>query len=172
MLQNLINLVKENAGDAIINNSEVPNDQNDNAIEVTGHSIVDTLKSAVSSGNISQLTDLFSGDARGSESTQLASDAKSNVVSNLIEKLGLSPEIASKIAHTVVPLVMAKLVGKTNDPNNSSFNIKDILGSLTGGGSGFDLGTILGQFGASNSNDQKDGNNGGIGGKLNDIFGG
>ncbi len=171
MLENLINLVKENAGDAIVNNPEIPNEQNDEAIEITGHSIVDTLKNAVSGGDISQLTSLFNGDSSNTETSQLAGTAKSNVVSNLIEKLGLSPEIAQKVAQTVVPIVMAKLVGKTNNPNDSSFNIQDILGKLTGGEGGFDIGSVLGKFNSSKTGNDKEGSSGSLGDTLGGLFG-
>lgn len=168
MLENLINLVKENAGNYIINNAEVPNEKNDSAVEVTSHSIIDTLKNAVSGGDISQLTSLFNGGDSNVENSALASSAKGNVITNLIEKTGLSPEVASKIAASIVPLVMSKLVSKTNDPNNSSFNIQDILGSLTGGKGGFDVGSILGGLGA----DKKDGHDkGGLSGALSGMFG-
>ncbi len=170
MLENLINLVKENAGEAIVNNPEVPNENNDKAIEVTGNSIMDTLRNAVSGGDISQLTSLFNGDANNAETSELAGNAKSDVVSNLIEKLGLSPEIAQRISQTVVPLVMAKLVGKTNNPNDNSFNIQDMLGNLTGDAGGFDLGSVLGKINSSNSDREKSGS-GSLGDTLGGMFG-
>ncbi len=171
MLENLINLVKENAGESIINNSEVPNEKNETVVEVTGLSIMDTFKNAVSNGEISQLTSLFNNDPKAAESSQLANNAKSNVITSLIEKAGISPEIASKIATVVVPLVMSKLVSKTNDPNNSSFNIQDMIGSLTGGEGGFDVGSLLGGLTSSDDDDKKGNSMGGIGGALGGLFG-
>jgi len=56
---------------------------------------------------------------------------------------------------------LQKLVHQTNDPNNSNFNIQNIIGSLTGGGGqqaagggGLDIQGILSQFtggGAANA---------------------
>ena len=171
MLENLISLVKENAGDAIVNNPEVPNDKNDKAIEVTGHSIVDTLKSAISGGDISQLTSLFNDNSNNAGTSKLAGNAKHSVVSSLIEKLGLSPEVAQKIAQTVVPLVMAKLVDKTKNPNDSSFNLQDILGKLTGGEGGFDIGSALGKLNDSDTSNDKTGKSGSLGNVLGGLFG-
>ena len=59
MFENLLNLVKENAGDAIINNPAIPNEKNDEAINTTTNSIVETLKAQVTSGNLSSITDMF-----------------------------------------------------------------------------------------------------------------
>ena len=59
MFDNLLNLVKEHAGDAIINNPAIPNEKNNDAIHTTTTSIVDTLKAQVTSGNLSSITDLL-----------------------------------------------------------------------------------------------------------------
>ena len=61
MLENLTELVKQYAGDAIINNPSIPNEKNDEAIAGASGSIFDGLKNAVSSGNLSALTGLFNG---------------------------------------------------------------------------------------------------------------
>ena len=61
MLENLKQLVTESAQDAIVNNSEVPNEHNEAAIEAASGSIFDTLKDQLSSGNIGSLIDAFKG---------------------------------------------------------------------------------------------------------------
>ena len=48
MLENLTNLVKEQAGDSIINNPAIPNEQNDNAIQAASGSITEVLQEKVS----------------------------------------------------------------------------------------------------------------------------
>ncbi|OQP64603.1 hypothetical protein [Niastella populi] len=42
MLDNLFNLVKQQAGDAIISNPAIPNQKNDEAVQAAGNSVVDT----------------------------------------------------------------------------------------------------------------------------------
>ena len=44
MLDQLISLVKEYAGDAIITNPAIPNDRNDEAVGLASNSILDGLK--------------------------------------------------------------------------------------------------------------------------------
>ena len=59
MLDNLLNLVKEHAGNAIINNPVIPNEKNDEAISTATNGIMDTLKSQISAGGLDSITSLF-----------------------------------------------------------------------------------------------------------------
>lgn len=43
MLEYLFNLLKKQAGDALINHPAIPNQKNDEAVQAAGNSIVDTL---------------------------------------------------------------------------------------------------------------------------------
>lgn len=61
MLEELINLVKEHAGDAIVNNPAIPNQHNDAAIRETASGIIKSLKSQMSGGNAGAITDLLKG---------------------------------------------------------------------------------------------------------------
>jgi hypothetical protein len=50
MFENLINLVRQNAGDAVINNPAIPNEKNEEAVETASGSIISTLKNALAGG--------------------------------------------------------------------------------------------------------------------------
>jgi uncharacterized protein YidB (DUF937 family) len=132
MLDNLLALVKEHAGDAIVNNTAVPNEKNDAAIESTTHSIVDVLKNQLTSGNASALTDLFQN---GNGSNAVLNTIGGEVAKNLSAKLGIDQGAASGIAASLIPQVMNSLVKKTNDPNDSSFDLQGVIGSLGGSNS-------------------------------------
>lgn len=155
MLESLLNLVKENAGDAIINNNSVPNELNDSAVQTTSDSILESLKGQVSSGNISRITDLLRNGSQGN-SGDLMSGISSNVISNLTSKLGIDSQTANGIATTLIPIVMSKLASKTNDPNDSSFDLQGIIGSL-GGGSDL-MGTISNAVGGDSKTSNSAGN--------------
>ena len=60
MLENLLALVKENAGDSIINNPAIPNQHNDAAIHTATDGIIDQLKSFTLSNGIGDITKIFS----------------------------------------------------------------------------------------------------------------
>ena len=133
MLENLINLVKEHAGDAIIKNPAIPNQHNDSAIESVANSIFSAIKSQMASGGLSRITSLFSGSDQ-KIGTQVTEGATNDVITNLVSKLGISQEQARDVATKVVPNVMTNLVNKTNDPNDSSFDLNSIIKSVSGEG--------------------------------------
>jgi hypothetical protein len=144
MFDNLLDLVKEHAGDAIVNNNAIPNDRNNEAVEIATHSIFDGLRQSVQSGNVSDLSQLFNtgGDVA---SSPVAQNIQGNFIQRLMQKFGLSNAQAGGIASSLIPSVLQKLVHKTNDPNDSSFSLQSILGHL--GGSGFDVNSILNKLG-------------------------
>lgn len=171
MFDQLLSLVKENAGSAIINNSAIPNDRNDEAVETTTHSIMDTLKNAVQSGNVSDVMHMFSGGSSNAVSSPLAQNMQGNLIQNLMQKFGINNSQAGGIASSIIPAVLSKFVHKTNDPNDKSFDLSSILSHF--GGGNFDVGSVLGKFGLGGSNkpgeEKKDG--GGLLDSLGGMFG-
>ena len=163
MFDHLLSLVKENSGSAIINNDAIPNERNDEAVETTTHSIMDTLKSAVQKGNVSDVMQLFHHGSNVS-SSPLTQNMQGNLIENLMQKFGLNNAQAGGIASSVIPGVLQKLVHKTNDPNDKSFDLSSMLGHL--GGSNFDVGSVLNKFGLGGNNE-----GGGITDSLKNIFG-
>jgi len=147
MLENLIQLVKEHAGDAIINNPAVPNEQNDSAIEATAGSIFDSLKNQFAgSGGADMISNLFQGNESASASP-LAGGINTDVVSGLVKKLGLPEGVASGIVSQLLPKVLESLKSKTNDPNDNSFDLQGIIGALAGGETGGLFNKVKGLFG-------------------------
>ena len=146
MLDQLIKLVKENAGDAIINNPAIPNDKNDLAIKTAATSIFDNLKNQVGAGGLSSLMDMFTGGGN-TTSGSLVDKLTSGVGKDLMAKLGIDQATAMSIVSQLIPVVMSKLKNKTNDPNDKSIDLEGILGSLTGKGGGDLLGKVKGLFG-------------------------
>jgi hypothetical protein len=144
MLENLINLVKEHAGSAIINNPAIPNERNDEAVADASHSIIDGLKNAVGSGSFSDLAGMF-GNAGNAGSGTIAQNIQSNFSDILVNKFGLNAGQADSTAASLIPSVLEKLVHKTNDPNDNSFDLNGILGHLTQG-SGINVEDILSKF--------------------------
>ena len=142
MFENLLNLVKENAGDAIINNPAIPNERNDEAISAASSSIVDGLKNAVSSGNINDVMQMFSGG--NAASSPLAQNIHGGFVQNLMNQFGLDSKQAGGIANNLLPNILNKFVHKTNDPNDSSFDLQNILHNV--GGGNLDIQGILSKF--------------------------
>lgn len=146
MLESLINLVKENAGDAIINNQAIPNERNDEAVQEAGHSIFDTLKGALSGGNTREVVDMFA-NGRADNSNPLVQQASGNLVGRLTEMFGLNADQATGLAGSLIPNVMNQFANRTADPNDNGFNAQDIFNQLSGGKtSGLNIQSILNKF--------------------------
>lgn len=144
MLENLTELVKQYAGDAIINNPAIPNEKNDEAIAGASSSIMDGLKNAVSGGNLGALTGMFSGGGENIANSAIGQNIQAGFVENLMQKFGLDQSKAGGIAASLIPAVLEKFVNKTNDPNDKSFDLQDIISNVSGGG-GL-LGSLKGMF--------------------------
>ena len=169
MLENLEQLVRENAQDVIINNSAVPNEQNEAAIKAASSSIFDTLKEQLASGNVAQIAEIFNkGEAN--EANPVVQQASSSLTDKL-SGFGINAETAKSIGGSLIPVILGKLANKTNDPNDGSFNIQDVLGKLAGGADGkFDLTDVMGMFtgGQNQANGEQAG--GGMLDKLKGLF--
>lgn len=168
MLENLNQLVKENAQEAILNNSAVPDEQNEAAVSAASGSIMEALQSQVSSGNLANLVAAFKGgDVQNSNVVQEAS-------SSFIDKLsgmGINLESAKGIAASLIPGIVGQFVNKTNDPNDSSFNIQDIITKISGPDGKFQLSDLTDLFKDGNTEPgSADSQGGGIVDKLKGLF--
>lgn len=133
MLENLINLVQEHAGQAIINNPAIPNEKNDAAVQAASDSITGGLQQALSQGGgIQQVLQLFSGQ-QDIQENPVTKQISGGFVQNLVGQLGIDQQAAGGIAGGLIPDVMKKLVNKTNDPGDSSFDIQGLFNSISGG---------------------------------------
>jgi hypothetical protein len=159
MLDNLFNMVKELAGDAVVNNPEVPNEHNN---------------------GLQNILSLFGGggqqtSSQGLMGNPIVSMMVGHFANKLMSKFGLGGGQASNVAQSLIPNVLSNLISKTNDPSNSSFNLDGLLHSLTGGqstqvaqqqqqsgDSGFSFQNLISQFAGG-------GQQGGSGGGIMDI---
>ena len=177
MLEELFNLVKGSASESVINNPDVPNEHNDAVVAEATNTVASGLRNMVSGGGLQNILSLFGNDQQGAQ--QNAQNLSANPIVNmmtghfagkLMSKFNLGGSQASNIANNLIPTVMSNLINKTNDPNNSSFSIENLLHSITGGQStqvaeeqqasgntGFNFQDLVSQFSGG-------GQNGGAGG--------
>lgn len=146
MIENLLSLVRQHAGDAIVNNGVIPNEPNEEAIGETGNSILQSLQSALGQGGMRNVMDMFS-NGWADTNNPVVQQASGNLVEKLQDRFGLNLEQASGLAGSLVPNVMNGLAQKTADPNDNSFDLQSIFNQLTGGKTaGMDLQGILSRF--------------------------
>jgi uncharacterized protein YidB (DUF937 family) len=154
MLDNLMNLVKQFAGEEVNNHPAIPADKKGEVVEETGRSITGSLQNLASGGGLQDLLGMFTrggGQAPGSVTQSLSGD----MISNLTRKFGLDSQTAGSLAGGIIPKVLGSLVNKTNDPGDSSFDLQSIFNSLTGGKTGgMDLSGMLGKLKGGLDKDQ------------------
>ena len=145
MLDQLMDLVKKHAGDAIVNNPDIPNEKNDAAINEASSSITSGLQNMFSQGNVQDLLKMFSGINAGSSA--VGQEVSGGLVQNLMDKFNLNQSQAQSVSDKVVPGVLEDMVSKTNDPSDNSFDIQGIFNSISGGKtSGFNMQGLLDKF--------------------------
>src|SRR5688572_29969326 len=104
MLDKLINLIRQHAGDSIINNPSIPNDRNEMAVETAGTSILDTLKNALAGGRLNDVLGYFKQGQAGSPG--LVREATDNYSHELQNKLGIPVTTANQTASATIPNAM------------------------------------------------------------------
>lgn len=153
MLDQLIKLVQQNADDSIVKNQEVPNQFNGAAIQDVAKQIFNGLQGQANQGGFQQIAGMFQGNGGSLTNNPVVTQIISNITSNLASKFGVSPQAAANIANSLIPTVMNQFINKTNDPNDSDFDLQDIMKSVTGKSN---VGDILSQF-TGNSDKQRAG---------------
>ena len=163
MLENLEKLIRDNAQELVINNPDIPNEQNEQVIQAASGSIVDALKNQIGGGNI---TDLIGSLGQGNAGAVV--NEVSDSFAGKLGALGINMDTAKSIGAALIPMIMAKFFNKAADPKDSSFDLQDILGKLAGGADGkFDLNDITDMLGGGKG---KDGAGGGLLDKLKGLF--
>jgi hypothetical protein len=154
MLEQLFNLVREQSQEVVVQNPEIPNEYNESVIADATETVFSGLQSSAAGGGLQNILSLF-GQKGGGGGNGIAGLLSNPIVASLISqfagkltgKYNVNSAQASGIAGQLIPSILGNLVQRTNDPNNSSFDLNGILGSLAGGGGtnggGLDIGSLV-----------------------------
>jgi hypothetical protein len=166
MLEELLNLVKGTATESVVNNADIPNENNNAVIAEATNTVASGLRNMVAGGGLQNILSLFSGgqqqDGKSLLSNPIVNMMVGHFAGKLMSKYNLQGNQASNVANNLIPNVISNLINKTNDPNNSSFSIEGLLNSITGGQStqvaqeqqsngntGFNFQDLISQFSGS-----------------------
>lgn len=164
MLDQLIKLVEQNSNEAIVNNKDIPNQFNNDAIQDVAQQIFGGLKGEASAGNYSQLLSMFQGGQSSIASNPMVTQMISNLAGSFASKFGMSQQSAQNIASGLLPQIMNQFVNKTNDPDDNDFDLQDMLSGLSGG-KNIDLADLMGKFSGGSKQ------SGGIADVIGKVFG-
>ncbi len=133
MIENLNSLVKENADATIINNTAIPNERNEEAVQEASTAIEDSLKTSLSGGNVKEVVNLFNSTGDNVTANPVTQQATGNFMDRLQKRFGLDFQQAANIANNLIPTVLKRLVQKTSDPADKRFDLQEIFNEVSNG---------------------------------------
>jgi hypothetical protein len=178
MLEQLMGLIQDHSQDAIVNNPAIPNEHNNSAMETIMGAITGGMQqhAQAGQGGMAGLAGLLGGQSgnggSGLMSNPIVAGIAQQAIGGLMAKFGMGNGAAAGIVSQVLPGVLGSMISKTNDPQDSSFNMSDIMGVMADGK--VDMGDIMniaGKFMGGGQQQQAQGG-GGLGGLLGGLFGG
>jgi hypothetical protein len=144
MQDQIMQLVQQHAPQVLSNNPEVPASQQQAVAQEATHSIFSGMQQMLQTGGPGALKGLFQGAQAQDPNNPQVQQISNQFAGNLSQKMGISGGVAKSIGAALIPMVLSQIFNRTKDPNDHSFNIKDMLGSLMGGGGAGMLGGVLG----------------------------
>jgi len=130
MFEKLFQLVKNNAGKAVMENPEIPEKYREAVINEASSSIIEVLKGQMESGKLKDLVKYF----------QYPEIYKNPLVSSVANKFaiklnkfyGIDPASSLKIANSLMKPVMLELIRQTKNQDNKEFALSSFLSKING----------------------------------------
>jgi hypothetical protein len=188
MLEQISALVKQYGKEVVIDNPDIPNEENNAVLAEATNTITGGMQNMLAGGGLQDIISMFTGGGnnQGNKGSGIGGLVKNpmvsmmigHLVSKLVGKFNMNPGQASQVANNLIPNVLNGLVTRTasSDPSDSGFDLNDLIGSLTGGnaatansGGGFNFQGLIEQFTGGGNGGSSNGSNGG-GFDLQDII--
>ena len=183
MLDQLLDIVKNYGKDTVVENPEIPNEQNQEVLADATKTITSGFQNVLAGGGLQNILDLFKGGGSSSGNNSgiggllknpMVSMMVGYFISKLVNKYKMTPTAASSVANNLIPNVLNGIITETNNPQNSGFTMDGLLESLTGGagnsgGGGSQLQDLLDQFTGGGSGNSSANASGGF--DLQDLIG-
>ncbi len=141
MLDQLFDIVKQMGQETVVQNPDVPNEQNQEVMGEATNTIASGFQNILAGGGFQNILDLFKGGGGTTNSgngiggllkNPIVSMMIGHFISKLIGKFNMSPKAASSVANNLIPDTLNNLIQQTNDPNNEKATLDNLIGSLVG----------------------------------------
>jgi hypothetical protein len=132
MFEQLTQLAQQFGVESVVKNQAIPNEHNEAVMTEASSSIFSGLQKIVSEGGADQLAGLFQGNNAQDSSNPVVQKLTEQLTGSLGEKFGINSETASGVAGSLIPQILGSLVNKAKDPNDSSFQISDVIAAISG----------------------------------------
>lgn len=129
MINKIKAMVWEFSQDAIINNTSIPNDKNDIAIETTATSLIEHIHEEAVTCYGRSLLNIFrvDDDPVLNPSVERISN---RVASDLAKRLDIDNSAAYGVVTRIIPPIINKIRYKLQDPNDHEFDLHELLHSF------------------------------------------
>jgi hypothetical protein len=130
MFEKLFLLVKNNAGKAVMENSEIREKDREAVINEASSSIIEVLKTQMESGRLRDLVKYF----------QYPDIYKNPLINSVVNKFAnklnrfysINPASALNIANSLIPPVMLELIKQSKSEQNKEFALSSFLSKING----------------------------------------
>ncbi len=147
MIEQIIGKLKSEIGGQLTSQTELSSGNLDSVFSIVGDVVKSEAKKEMLGGNISSLINLFSDKPNDAGANKIQSQMSSGIVSELMGKLGISPEQSNKIVAIALPALLNMIAKKKDgDSNDDSSFLGDLLGNAGSGGIGGMAKGLLGGF--------------------------
>lgn len=133
MLDSILNGLKDQIADELVNKAGINNNQIDDIINVAGESTKEVMSNKLSPDLLGDVMNLFSKGKNSGVANGIQNDLVNSFVSKLISKVGISESVAKTISNIAIPKIIDLITGE-NEKTPSS-----------------DMSALLNMFGGSNS---------------------
>lgn len=157
MLEQILQLVKEHGQSTVVNNPDVPNENNEAVMAEAANTLTGGLQNILSGGGLQSILSLFgkqsSKNSNGLLSNPVVSMMIGHLTNNLVKKLRLSPAAANNVSANIIPGVLNSLINRTSStaPADNNFDLNDLISQFTQGSAangqvqGIDFQSLLSQ---------------------------
>ena len=133
MLDQLMQLIQQSGQQSVVENNEVPNENNDAILNEAQQSITSGLQDLASTGQLNTLMDSVQNGQPATDHPAVQ-NISNNFMGSIMEKFGLNKGTAATIAAAIIPMVLGKMMNKGGAQQGSGgFDLGGLLSSLTGG---------------------------------------
>lgn len=134
MLDQIINLVKEQGTEYFKNQTDVPNAEAEQTAASAGESIFEGLKEQVLSGNLDGVKELLSGEGKLDNNNPIVKQITEVFNSKVSSAEGISTEPAQGAAEGGIPALLQSVVGKfmSKEETDSKFDVAELAKSVMG----------------------------------------
>lgn len=142
MFEKLFLLVKNNAGEAVMNNPAIAEKHREAVLTDASSSIIEVLKGQVEGGKLRDLIKYF--QFAGIFENPLITSAVNKFANKLNNFYGIETKEAMEISKKLIPPVMQEMIKQSKGDQNKDFALSAIISKLNGNIG--DIGMLLSQL--------------------------